>query len=63
MAVDTQKRNKRQNEFVKKNYDRFTLTVPKGMREIYTEQAKAHGFKSMNSYINHLLEQDKKSPD
>ena len=50
-------------KYNEKAYDRISLTVKKGLREVYTEQAKAHGFKSLNSYINHLLEQDKKSPD
>ena len=50
-------------KYNEKAYDRISLTVQKGLREVYTEQAKAHGFKSLNSYINHLLEQGKKSPD
>lgn len=63
MGVDTQKRNKRQNEFVKENYDRFTLTVPKGMKEVYKARAEQDGMK-LNTLINKLLEEYmKKSPD
>lgn len=61
MAVDTEKRNKRQNEFVRENYDRFTLTLPKGMKEVYREHAEKQGMK-LNSYINMLLEKDIKKP-
>lgn len=47
-----------------KAYDRVSVTVPKGMKEVYLEQAKQHGFKSLNGYINDLLKNDmKKSLD
>ena len=49
-------------KYNEKAYDRISLTVKKGLKEVYAEQAKAYGFDSLNSYINHLLEKDK-SPD
>ena len=63
MAVDKERRNKRQNDFVAKNYDRFTLTVPKGMKEVYKARAEQDGM-MLNTLINKLLEEYiKKSPE
>lgn len=51
-------------KYNEKAYDRISLTVKKGMKELYMEQAKEKGFDSLNSYINYLLNKDKeKSPD
>ena len=61
MAVDTEKRNKRQNEFIKNAYDRVNLTLPKGKKEEYQARAEMQGL-SLNAYINKLLEADAKSP-
>lgn len=41
-----------------KAYDRMEIQAPKGMKEVYQEQAKKHGM-SLNSYIISLLEKDK----
>ena len=40
-----------------KAYDRFEITVPKGMRDTYKAQAAAHGL-SLNAYIISLLDAD-----
>ena len=61
MAVDKERRNKRQNDFVREAYDRFTMTFPKGMKETYRIHAAEHGM-SLNAYINKLLEEDMKKP-
>lgn len=42
---------KYQNEFKKKNYDRFELLMPKGQKEVIKKLAKEAG-QSMNEYIN-----------
>lgn len=46
---------KYQNEFIKQNYDRINLTVPKGKKEKIREAAKAAG-KSVNEYINSAID-------
>lgn len=51
-------------KYNEKTYDRISLTVKKGMKEVYMEQAKEKSFDSLNSYINYLLNKDKEeSPD
>lgn len=47
------KQYKRQNEYIKDNYDRVSITLPKGTKERI--QAKGE---SINGYINRLVEQD-----
>lgn len=60
--MDNSKQIKRQNEFIAEKYDRFTMTFPKGRKEVYREHAEAQGM-SLNAYINALIiadmEQDK----
>lgn len=55
----TEKENqiKRQNEFIANAYDRFTLTFPKGKKEIYKSYAESKGM-SLNAYINQLIAED-----
>ena len=55
----TEKENqiKRQNKFIAEAYDRFTLTFPKGMKEVYKSYAEAQGM-SLNGYINKLIADD-----
>lgn len=57
--VGTEKENqiKRQNKFIAEAYDRFTLTFPKGMKEVYKNYAEAQGM-SLNGYINKLIADD-----
>ena len=64
MAVDTQKRNKRQTEFVRESYDRLTIALPKGTKERYRTKAKEQGT-SLNAVIAQLLAEyfkDEESP-
>lgn len=42
------------NKWIKENYDRINLTVPKGYKEIIQEAAKQNG-ESVNAYINRLI--------
>jgi len=55
----TEKENqiKRQNKFIAEAYDRFTLTFPKGKKEIYKAYAESRGM-SLNGYINKLIADD-----
>lgn len=51
------------NKYNAKAYDRIIVIVPKGMKEKYQEAAKAKGYRSLNNYINQLIEEDiKNSP-
>lgn len=45
------------NKYVKQNYDRINVTMPKGKKEEYKVQANAKGM-SLNSYIISLIEAD-----
>lgn len=45
-----EKQYKRQNEHIKKNYDRVSVTLPKGTKE----RIKAKG-ESINGYITRLI--------
>ena len=46
-----------QNNYIRENYDRVGLTVPKGRKEEIRKKASAEG-KSINKYINRLIEKD-----
>jgi predicted DNA binding CopG/RHH family protein len=46
-----------QNDFIKKNYDRINLTVPKGKKDEIKKRASSLG-KSVNDYINSLINAD-----
>lgn len=42
------------NRYFKKTYDKITVAVPKGQKEIITEHAQKHG-ESINAYINRAI--------
>jgi predicted DNA binding CopG/RHH family protein len=46
-----------QNDYIKEKYDRINLTVPKGRKEEIKKKAAAAG-KSVNEYINGLIDND-----
>lgn len=46
-----------QNDYIKEKYDRVNLTMPKGRKEEIKKKAAAVG-KSVNEYINGLIESD-----
>ena len=54
------------NRYVKENYDRINLTVPKGQKDRIQEHAKYHG-ESVNAFIfraiNETIENDKRRAD
>ena len=53
-----QKQYNRQNEFIKKNYDRLSVTVPKGTRARI--DAVLNDGEKVNSFINSLIEKELK---
>lgn len=46
------------NEFMKEKYDRCIFNVPKGRKAVIEEHWKSQGYKSLNAYINALIERD-----
>ncbi len=48
-----------QNSYIREKYDRINLTVPKGRKEEIKKKALAED-KSVNEYINSLIENDMK---
>lgn len=60
LKAQKEKQLKRQNEYMKNNYDRIALMLPKGSREKLTEKAAAAGFKTITEYIKALIENDLK---
>ena len=54
-ALEREKaRFKRQNEWTAQNYERQTITLPKGTKD----RVKAVTNESMNGYINRLVKED-----
>ena len=55
---DNAKKNKQayDQQFIKNNYDRAELTLPKGSKAIYQAHAAAHG-ESLNAFINRAIRQ------
>ncbi len=47
------------NKYNKKAYDRISVMVPKGQKEIFVKMAQSKGL-SLNGYINKLLNLDLK---
>lgn len=45
-----EKQYKRQNEYIKNNYDRMTVTLPKGTKERIKERGE-----SVNGLVNRLI--------
>lgn len=46
------------NEYCKENYDRCIFNVPKGKKAIIEEHRKKKGYKSLNQYVNDLIDAD-----
>lgn len=47
---------KRQNDYIKNNYDRYSLTMPKEKKEMIIAAAKAAGV-STNEFINMAIDE------
>ena len=46
------------NGFVKENYDRLSIQVPKGNKAKIEAFRKEKGYSSLNAYINELIRRD-----
>lgn len=49
---------KYKNDFTKQNYDRLNIQVPKGRKVVIEQHWKAKGYKSLNAYVNDLINKD-----
>lgn len=48
-------KNKYDQEYAKKHFDRISLNVKKGEREIISKHATAKGYKNITEYIKDLI--------
>lgn len=46
------------NDFIKDKYDTFKIQVPKGKKTLIDEYRKSKGYKSLNAYVNALIDAD-----
>lgn len=53
--VDTEKRNKRQNDWIRENTDRINFTMPKGTKERIKAAADLEGIKA-SEFIRRSIE-------
>lgn len=51
-----QARNKYINDYMKNNYDRIVLLLPKGYKDTLTTIAKNNGHKSINEYLKAIID-------
>lgn len=51
-------KQKYDTEYAKEHYDRCIFNVPKGKKEIIEQHRKAKGYKSLNAYVNDLIDRD-----
>lgn len=47
-------------QFQKEKYDRCIFNVPKGQKAVIEAHWKRLGYKSLNSYVNELIQNDMK---
>lgn len=45
-------------KFQKENYDRCIFNVPKGRKAVIEAHWKSKGYKSLNTYVNDLINRD-----
>ena len=43
------------NDYNAEKYDRYSLMLPKGMKETLKVHASTHGYKSLNDFINSAI--------
>ena len=56
MSPASKAQQKAVNKYMKENYDRINLTVPKGKKEIVSTHAQAHS-ESVNGFINRAIDE------
>ena len=49
---------KYKNEFNKEAYDRVSINFPKGQKAVIEEHWRSKGYKSLNAYVNDLINKD-----
>ena len=49
---------KYKNDFAKGAYDRVSINFPKGQKPIIEEHWRKKGYKSLNAYVNDLIQKD-----
>lgn len=49
------------NKYMKEKYDRCIFNIPKGQKAVLEKHWKAKGYKSLNAYVNDLIQKDMKS--
>lgn len=49
---------KYKNDFAKEAYDRASINFPKGHKAVVEAHFKAKGYKSLNAYVNALIDAD-----
>ena len=48
------------NNYAKEKYDRLNIQVPKGQKAVIEAHWKRLGYRSLNSYVNELIQNDMK---
>ena len=56
MSPASKAQQKAVNKYMKENYDRVNLTLPKGKKEVVSTHAEAHG-ESVNGFINRAIDE------
>lgn len=49
---------KYKNEFIRESYDRVSINFPKGKKAIIETHWRERGYKSLNAYVNDLINRD-----
>ena len=58
LRTQKEKQLKRQNNYIKNNYDRIGIALPKGQKAKIENRMQALGFKSITEYIKYLIDND-----
>lgn len=56
MSPTSKAQQKAVNKYMKENYDRVNLTMPKGKKDLVLAHAKLHG-ESVNGFINRAIDE------
>lgn len=51
-------KQKYDSDYAKQNYDRCIFNVPKGKKAIIETHWRERGYKSLNAYVNDLINRD-----
>ena len=51
-------KQKYDTQYAKENYDRCIFNVPKGQKAVIEQHWRSKGYKSLNAYVNALIEKD-----